>query len=125
MKRYKQTIQQYIVLSLLVIYQVIGLVHIAYLPRQNDARAPHSSSAIDFLHKNSNSNLPRVQFQRSFYSFESRKDLTTPTKILVLFFAFLLIGGAALIPAKRPDGTLAAVYSHTPSSYLNLRTLRI
>jgi hypothetical protein len=108
-----------------VIYQVIGLVHIAYLPRQNDASNLHLSSSIDFLHKNTNSNLPRVPFQRSFHSFESRKDLTAPTKLLVLFFAFLLISGTALIIAKRSNGTLAAAYFHTPSSYLNLRTLRI
>ncbi|MCS3732533.1 hypothetical protein [Mucilaginibacter dorajii] len=125
MKKHKQIIQQYIVLSLLVIYQVIGLVHIAYLPRQNDAFNLHPSSSIDFLHKNTNSNLPRVPFQRSFHSFESRKDLTAPTKVLILFFAFLLIGGTALIIAKRANGTLAAPYFHTSSSYLNLRTLRI
>jgi hypothetical protein len=124
-KTYKQTIQQYIVLSLLVIYQVIGLVHIAYLPRQNGAFNAHSSSSLDFLHKNTNSNIPRVPFQRSFHSFESRKDLTVPAKELILFFAFLLIAGAAFPVAKKPNGTLAAAYFHTPSSYLNLRTLRI
>lgn len=125
MKTYKQTIQQYIVLSLLVIYQVIGLVHIAYLPRQNDAFNLHPSATVDFLHKNTNSNLPRVPFQRSFHFNESRKSLTAPTKVLILFFAFLLIGGVAFTVAKKTNGTLAAAYFHKPSSYLNLRTLRI
>ncbi|MDN3584891.1 hypothetical protein [Mucilaginibacter flavus] len=124
MKTFKKTIQQYIVLSLIVIYQVIGLVHIAYLPRQNDAFNTHSSS-VDFLHKNTNTSQSRVPFQRSFHSFESRKSLAAPTRILILFFAFLLVSGTFLIIAKKPNGTLAAVYSHTPSSYLNLRMLRI
>jgi len=125
-KRYKQTIQQFIVISLLVIYQLIGWVHIAYLPRLNNAGNLHSPSSIDFLHKNGNGNLPRVQFQRSFYSVdESRKDLTAPSRILVLFFAFLLISGTAVTVVKKPNSVLASVYSHSPSSYLNLRTLRI
>lgn len=126
MKRYKQTIKQYVVLSLLVIYQLIGWVHIAYLPRLNYAGNLHTPTSIDFLHKNSNANLPRVQFQRSFHSVdESRKDLTAPSRLLVLFFAFLLISAIALTTAKKPDSILAAAYSHSPSSYLNLRTLRI
>lgn len=125
-KRYKQIIQQYIVVSLLVIYQLIGWVHIAYLPRLNNASNLHSPASIDFLHKNSNSSLPRVQFQRSFHSVdESRKDLTPPTRILTLFFAFVLICGITSPVAKKPDSALASVYSHSPSSYLNLRTLRI
>ena len=126
MKRYKQTIQQFIVLSLLVIYQFIGCVHIAYLPQLTNAGNLCSPSSIDFLHKNSNGNLPRVPFQRSFHSVnESRNDLTTPSKLIALFFAFLLIGGAKVTVVKKPNSVLASIYSHPPSSYLNLRTLRI
>ncbi|WP_162997060.1 hypothetical protein [Mucilaginibacter kameinonensis] len=126
MKRYNQTIKQYVVLSLLVIYQFVGWVHLAYLPRQNYASGVHSASTIDFLHKNTNANLPRVQFQRSFHSVdESRKDLKAPSKLLVLFFAFLLTGSLMFTINRRPDSVLASVYSHTPSSYLSLRTLRI
>ncbi|MFC0514243.1 hypothetical protein ACFFGT_08535 [Mucilaginibacter angelicae] len=126
MKRYNQTIKQYIVLSLLVIYQFVGWVHLAYLPRLNYASSVHTASSIDFLHKNTNANLPRVQFQRSFHSVdESRKSLTAPSRLLILFFAFLLTSAIALTSVKKPNSVLASVYSHTPSSYLNLRTLRI
>ena len=126
MKKYKQTIKQYIVLSLLVIYQLIGWAHIAYLPRLNNTGNLQSPSSIDFLHKNSNGSLPRGQFQRSFHSVdESRKDLTAPLKILVLFFAFLLIGDMAVAIAQKPNSALASVYCHSPFSYLRLRTLRV
>jgi hypothetical protein len=106
-------------------YQAIGFFHIAYLPRQNDAGGLHSPPSIDFLHKNGNANLPRVQFQRSFHSIESRKDLAAPTRTVILFFAFLLIAAAAFTVANKPNGTLDAVYSHSSPSYLSLRTLRI
>jgi hypothetical protein len=109
-----------------VIYQFVGWVHLAYLPRLNYANSVHTASSIDFLHKNTNANLPRVQFQRSFHSADdSRKDLTAPSKLIVLFFAFLLISSLVFTPNRRPDSVLASVYSHTPSSYLNLRTLKI
>jgi hypothetical protein len=124
---YKQAITKYIVLSLLVIYQVIALVHIANLPRLNNATEPASaSSSIDFYHKNRSTSIPRGQFQRSFHSFEdARKSLTSPSRIFILFFAFFLTGLITLAKTKKPEGYLSVIQTYSSNTYLSLRTLRI
>jgi len=123
MKTQKKIIRQYIVLLLLLIQQVTSLMHIAYMPRFAGTDYKHQAAYFDFLHKNHNTGLPRVQFQRSFHAADesSRKKLTEPSRILTLFY----VAFQSSPVTKTARIYLSAFYKFSSLSYLSLRNLRI
>ncbi|MBB6109187.1 putative alpha/beta superfamily hydrolase [Mucilaginibacter lappiensis] len=125
MKSRKQIIRQYIVLSLLVIYQAASLIHIASMPRfYTQINKSLSSSSIDLLHKNQSAGNARILFQRGIEN--NRKALITPPdKIFVFILSFFLGGLISLAIIKKRDTYLSQPGILSPSSYLRLCTLRI
>ena len=125
MKTRKQIIRQYIVLSLLVIYEAVSLIHIASMPKfYIPINKSLSSSSIDLLHKNQSAGNARVLFQRGIEN--NRKALITPPdKNFVFILSFLLGGFISLAIIKKRNTYLSQPGFPSPSSYLRLCTLRI
>ena len=125
MKTRKQLIRQYIVLSLLVIYEAVSLIHIASMPKfYTPINKYQSSSSIDLLHKNQSAGNARILFQRGIEN--NRKALITPPdKTFVLILSFFLGSLISLAITKKRNTYVSQSSVLSPSSYLRLCTLRI
>ncbi len=127
MKSRKQTIQQYFVLSLLVVYQLISLVHLAQMQRfRADVGSPHHFSLMDLIHKNHTTDNTKGLYQRgtTFTAGPDRKVLIQ-AKALVPVFLFVLAGFYLLPVAKRVSAYLVLFKIPATHTYLSFRTLRI
>jgi len=124
-KTRKQIIRQYIVLSLLVIYEAVTLIHIASMPKfYTPINKSLSSSSIDLLHKNQSAGNARILFQRGIEN--NRKALITPpNKTFALILSFFLGSLISLTLVKKRDTYLSQPGIRSTNSYLSLCTLRI
>ena len=121
--------KQYMVISLLVIYQLVSFLHITYLPKVSypDFKPPSSVSVLSSFHKSQHLGAVRIIFQKSINSFgkNKRKSLSMPAKLLVPIFSFFLCGLIALSITKRHKGYAYLSNLPVPAYYLSLRQLRI
>ncbi|WP_143013864.1 hypothetical protein [Mucilaginibacter sp. OK268] len=125
MKTRKEILKKYIVLSLLVVFQAVSLLHIVFQPRFYTSNYQRlSSSSIDLLHKNHSAGNARILFQRGIEN--NRKALITPpNKTFALILSFFLGSLISLTLVKKRNTYLSQPGIRSTNSYLSLCTLRI
>jgi hypothetical protein len=124
----ERPIKKYLALSLLVMYLVIALVHISYIPKVNAWGSQIlSTSNLSLLNKNNSSESANAMLHKGFRSGieNKKKALIQAAKNWILVFS-LVFGGITLLGlTRKPLAYLRLFCNPQPFSYLSLCSLRI